>query len=276
MDNDINYEELFGLTAEETDPAPAQPEETPEEPEETPEEPGPQNDPEETTEEQPKEQPKEQTREERSRQAFGRRIREAEERAAQAATKAAEERFSAMLARMGIEDPETNEELNSLEKFAAYDQRKSDERLKNGNANAGDIRRIIQSMQQAPQPRTDADPRLQAELDLIASIDPKMTGLDAILASEIGPSFRDHVQKGESFVKAYTNARKELQSKAGTEAAAKAKAASKGHLNGTKTGNEGEVPVPRDEMVYFRALMPNATDAEIQKYYNEDRKRHPK
>ena len=273
MDNDINYEEIFGLTAEETDPAPAQPEETPEEP-------GPQSDPEETSEEQPKEQPeeqpKEQTREERSRQAFGRRIREAEEWAAQAATKAAEQQFNAMLARMGIEDPETNEALNSLEKFAAYDQRKSDERLKTGKANEGDIKRIIQSMQQAPQPRTDADPRLQAELDLIASIDPKMTGLGAILASEIGPSFRDHVQKGESFVKAYTNARKELQSKAGTEAAAKAKAASKGHLNGTKTGTEGEVPVPRDEMVYFRAMMPNATDAEIQKYYNEDRKRHPK
>lgn len=265
MDNDINYEEIFGLTAEETDPAPAQPDETPEEP-------GPQNDPEET----PGEQPKEQTREERSRQAFGRRIREAEERAAQAATKAAEERFSAMLARNGVEDTETNEALDTFDKFAAYDEKKSDERLKNGRANAGDIRRIVQSMQQAPQPQTNTDPRLQAELDLIASIDPKMTGLGAILASEIGPSFRDHVQKGESFVKAYTNARKEQQAKAGTEASAKAKAASKGHLNGTKTGNEGEVPVPRDEMVYFRALMPNATDAEIQKYYNEDRKRHPK
>lgn len=269
MENDINYEELFGLTAEETDPAPAQPEETPEEP-------GPQNDPEKTPEEQPKEQPKEQTREERSRQAFGRRIREAEERAAQAATKAAEERFSAMLARNGLEDTDTNEALDSFEKFAAYDQKKSDERLRNGRANAGDIRRIVQSMQQAPQPQTAADPRLQAELDLIASIDPKMENLDAILASDIGQSFRDHVDKGESFIKAYTSARREQQAKAGAEAAAKAKAASKGHLNGTKTGNEGEAPVPRDEMVYFRALMPNATDAEIQKYYNEDRKRHPK
>lgn len=268
MDNDINYNELFGLMAEETDPAA----EAPEEPATPEEEPAEQPKPEEPeTKPEPQE---EQTRDERARQAYGRRIREAEERAAQAATKAAEQRFSAMLARMGIEDPETNEELNTLEKFAAYDQRKSDERLKSGKANEGDIKRIIQSMQQAPQ--TNTDPRLQAELDLIASIDPKMTGLDAILASEIGQSFRDHVQKGESFVKAYTNARKELQSKAGTESAAKAKAASKGHLNGTKAGTDGEIPVPKDEMAIFRSLMPNATEAEIRKYYNEDRKRYGK
>ena len=269
MDNDINYNELFGLTAEETDPAAEEPEE-PATPEEKPAEQPKTEEPEEPA------TPEEQPRDERARQAYGRRIREAEERAAKAATKAAEERFSAMLARMGIEDPDTNEELNSLEKFAAYDQRKSDERLKTGKANEGDIKRIIQSMQQAPQPRTDADPRLQAELDLIASIDPKMTGLDAILASEIGQSFRDHVQKGESFIKAYTNARKELQSKAGTESAAKAKAASKGHLNGTKAGTGGEIPVPKDEMEIFRSLMPNATEAEIRKYYNEDRKRYGK
>ena len=266
MDNDINYEELFGLTAEETDPAaeapgkPATPEEEPAE-QPKPEEP--------ETKPEPQE---EQTRDERARQAYGRRIREAEERAAQAATKAAEERFSTMLARNGVEDPDTNEALDSFEKFAAYDQKKSDERLRNGRANEGDIKRIIQSMQQAPQPRTDANPRLQAELDLIASIDPKMTGIDAILASEIGQNFRDHVDKGESFIQAYTNARKELQSKAGAEAAAKAKAASKGHLNGTKAGADGEIPVPKEEMAIFRSLMPNATEAEIRKYYNEDRK----
>ena len=51
------------------------------------------------------------------------------------------------------------------------------------------------------------------------------------------------------------------------------KAASKGHLTSTKQQGDGALSVPGDEMALFREFLPGASDAEIQKYYNADRKK---
>ena len=50
-------------------------------------------------------------------------------------------------------------------------------------------------------------------------------------------------------------------------------ARSKDHLKGMgPQRGQGSSPVPPDEMAMFRLLNPGATDAEIQAYYNKNKK----
>lgn len=55
--------------------------------------------------------------------------------------------------------------------------------------------------------------------------------------------------------------------------AERAKAAGKDHLGATNTRGQGSLSVPADEMALFRELNPGATDDEIRRFYNADRKR---
>lgn len=270
---DINYDELFGLEAAETTDNPtaetaAQPETEPAQPEAKPE-----AKPEEKPAEKPAEPTEEQTREERSRQAMARRLREAEERAA----KAERERASELLARLTLEDPDTGERVDTLEKLEAYDRKQSEKRMQSGSPTEADIRRVIREEQekasQPPQPQVD--PQVQAQLEQIARMDPAMTDIGKILESDIGQAFRGFVGSGDDFVTAFYKARtQQAQIPAKAAEAARLKAAGKEHLGKTQSLGTEEIPVPRDEMAQFRVFFPDASEAEIRKYYNADRKKY--
>lgn len=270
---DINYDELFGLEAAETTDnttaeTAAQPETEPAQPEAKPE-----TQPAEKPAEKPAEPTEEQTREERSRQAMARRLREAEERAA----KAERERASELLARLTLEDPDTGERVDTLEKLEAYDRKQSEKRMQSGSPTEADIRRVIREEREkaAQPPQPQVDPQVQAQLEQIARMDPAMTDIGKILESDIGQAFRGFVGAGDDFVTAFYKARtQQAQIPAKAAEAARLKAAGKEHLGKTQSLGTEEIPVPRDEMAQFRVFFPDASEAEIRKYYNADRKKY--
>ena len=110
--------------------------------------------------------------------------------------------------------------------------------------------------------------QVNAQLARIRAMDPEMRDLGAILRSDAGESFRRYVGMGLDFVDAYTLAARER-----LEEAARAKAAGKDHLSATTSRGRGALSVPAGEMAIIRALLPDATDEEIRRYYNQDRKR---
>lgn len=271
MDNEINYSELFGL------------EETPEENENTENtETESADDTEEVKDAPPPAEEKaevKQDAEERSRQAAGRRIRERE-----AAARADERgRISAVLKRLGIEDSD-GKAIDTVDELEAYEQRLSERRIASGKGTAEDIKRIVRDAIREEGAAPDKDRAGEAadeiiikdQLRTIHGMDPDVNELADILRGPHADAFRDYVGKGLSFVDAYTlAARSKLDgikaARAGS--AEKTRAAGKAHLSATSQHGEGMLPVPPDEMELFRRLNPKATDAEIEKFYNADRKR---
>ena len=118
--------------------------------------------------------------------------------------------------------------------------------------------------------------QVRAQLAQIRAMDPEMRDLGDILSSDAGPKFRQYVSMGLDFVDAYTLAARErlgeLRDRRTAESI-RSKAAGKGHLSATSTRGQGAVSVPAGEMAVIRALLPDATDEEIRRYYHQDRKR---
>lgn len=215
-----------------------------------------------------------QSAEERSRQAAGRRSREREQ-IAQQARAAARAEMSATLASLGIENPDNGTVIGTVDELEAYAKSLSDQRISSGRANAEDIRRIARETMQP-----NAGDEVDRQLETLRDMDPEWSGmttkevLGAILESEIGADFRQAVEKGATFIQAYGRATKAANARAKKSAAtATAKAAGKNHLGATNQRGTGALDVPADEMAIFRELMPEASDAAIQKYYNADRKK---
>jgi hypothetical protein len=257
MDNDINLESLFEETAAETagEATPETAAETAGEPQENAEE----------------AQKPPLTVQERANQAEGRRIREREARAYQAAR----ERDSEIVRGLGLTHPETNKPIETMEDLEAYAQESRSKRLAAGQGTEDDVRQVArqvlrEEMRSASAPAEN--PEVQRQLAQIRAMDPAMTDLGAILRSEAGEKFRGYVAKGLDFVDAYTLAAKDRLASLQTNRAA-AKAGSKAHLNATKQQGVGALSVPSDQMELFRALNPGASDADIQKYYNADKQK---
>ena len=282
--DDINYDELFGLSsdasAEAEDTAAEEGTETV-----TAVTDDTESDSTEAAEaaEAPAEAPKkEQTPEERSRQAAGRRLREREEAAR------AEERgrISEVLARLGLTDPETGDAVDTVDKLEAYERDMRKSRLASGSGTEDDIRAVVREelqMSQSPEKASSQNAQIESELKQIAQMDGDITGestndiLASILGSDYGDKFRNYVNKGLTFLEAYKLAAGDKLEKARigkAEEAARVKAASKDHLSSTSSRGQGAVSVPADVVAYYRILMPELTDAEIQKHYNADRKRY--
>lgn len=124
--------------------------------------------------------------------------------------------------------------------------------------------------------RVPEEEQVNAQLARIRAMDPEMRDLGDILRSDAGESFRQYVSMGLDFVDAYTLAARErleeLRSRRAEENA-RAKAAGKDHLSATVSRGRGNLSVPAGEMAVIRALLPDATDEEIRRYYNQDRKR---
>lgn len=224
---------------------------------------------EETTQEQQKEP---MPPEERAKQAADRRGRE--QRAYNQGYQQARAEMSELLKRVGITNSK-DEAIDTVDSLEKYDREQSDRRLATGSGNADDFRRIVREEMQAVQPRPDPlnDPEIQRELAQIKAMDPAMTNIDAILASEAGERFRGYVDRGLTFVEAYKLAASDRLASINANRAG-AKGSGKAHLNATQQQGTGALSVPADELALFRELNPGTSDADIQKYYNADRKRY--
>ena len=135
---------------------------------------------------------------------------------------------------------------------------------------------IEQAEQEARRQREAADKaRLAGELEQIKKLNPAIGDVGDILNSPCAEAFLANIKKGMGLFDAYRLADFDRLTASQAEAArqrALNQARGKDHLSPVGTGRgPGAVSVPAGEMRYFRAMMPEKTDAEIQAFYNKHR-----
>ena len=117
------------------------------------------------------------------------------------------------------------------------------------------------------------DARIQAEIAQISKLDPSIRNIGDILNSSTGKEFYANVQKGYSFLDAFRLANFERLTASKAEAARQQAVINdrgKGHMTGASTSRgAGSLSVPSADMAMFRIFNPNATEADIQAYYNK-------
>lgn len=221
-----------------------------------------------------KEQKPAQDAEENRRQAENRRRREQQQaQMIERAVAAERAEMDSVVASLGIENPETGESFKTAADLKTYAKSLRKARGEAGKLTEADIREIARETMQPKQEDVD-NAEVARQLEMIRELDPAMADLGAILQSDIGESFRKYVNEGATFVQAYGRATREKAAITdGTKAAEAAKAAGKGHLGATSSRGQGALEVPADEMALFKELCPEMSSAEIQKFYNEDRKK---
>ena len=130
----------------------------------------------------------------------------------------------------------------------------------------------------APLPPPAEDP-VEEQLARIRAMDPEMSDLGAILGSQAGEKFREYVALGLDFVDAYTlAAREKLQALRDRHTAEtlRTRPSGKDHLSATSSRGQEGVSIPKTELAIIRALLPDASDEEIRRYYRADKKRFGK
>lgn len=224
------------------------------------------------------------------------RRRQWEAREQQAREQAAQARVDQVYADMfkGQLNPFTGKPIQSEADFKAYEAEKSRREQAEQLQKAGIDPQTIQSMvdqQMAPmrmqmeQARLNAiaekakaanarfEEMMKAELQKIGALDPNIKTLEDIKAMPTAQRFNELVQKGLNMEDAFYLAnRQQIEERklAAVKAAAQTQMAGKGHLNPVGAVN-GKTPmqVPRGVVDAYRAMMPDATDAEIQKAYED-------
>lgn len=119
-----------------------------------------------------------------------------------------------------------------------------------------------------------AEPEIEAQLRRIREMDPKIATVADILALDTADSFRSYVHRGLDFADAYLLANRErLLAEADERAGERRRRAAKAHLQPTETRGEGSRNVPAAELRLYRELLPELSEAEIRRSYNDDRRK---
>ncbi len=122
----------------------------------------------------------------------------------------------------------------------------------------------------------EAKVRIDAELKEIGKMDPTIKGPEDLLKMPKAKEFYAYVKRGFSFLEAYKMANFDTLTTRTAEAArqqAMTNARGKNHLTGTRQQGAGALTVPADELAMFRAFNPDATDEQIQDFYNKDKRK---
>lgn len=199
----------------------------------------------------------------------------------------------------GLKNTITGETITSDEQFrawkSAFDAQRIAEDLEKGKLTPEAISRAVadspavkrleelaaseearnRQAQEARQREEEAKARerIDAELAEIHRMDPSINGVEDLLKMENADRFRTYVQRGNTFLDAYylTNREKLAQQQAqAAQRQAQEAARSKDHLRSlAKPVGAGAKSVPKADMELFRLFNPDATEAEIQSYYNK-------
>jgi hypothetical protein len=124
------------------------------------------------------------------------------------------------------------------------------------------------------EPREEAELQacMDAEMAEILKLDPAVKNAEDIMRLPTARKFCDYIRRGISLTDAFCLANRE---KLASMAAASVKqqtmnnARGKNHLATSAPRGGGAMTVPPDEMKIFKALNPDATNAEIQTFYNQ-------
>lgn len=122
----------------------------------------------------------------------------------------------------------------------------------------------------------EAKVRIDAELKEIGKMDPTIKGPEDLLKMPKAKEFYAYVKRGFSFLEAYKMANFDTLTTRTAEAArqqAMTNARGKNHLTGTRQQGAGALSVPADELAMFRAFNPDATDEQIQEFYNRNKRK---
>lgn len=230
------------------------------------------------------------------RASWAERRRQWEAREKQAMEQAAQARVDQVYANMfkGQINPFTGKPIQSEADYKAYEAEKARKEQEEQLTRAGIDPKMIQSMvdqQMAPMRMQMEQERLNTiqeraktanarfeealgkELQKIAALDPAIKTLDDIKAMPTANRFNELVQMGVGLEDAFYLAnRKAIEERkmAAVKASAQNQMAGKGHLNPVGAANGKQpVQVPRGIVETYRAMIPGATDAEIQKAYED-------
>ena len=214
-------------------------------------------------------------------------IAEAKKQAQEEADRYIDEAFK----KSGLTNPYTKQPITSKAEYDEYMQKFEEEKrnriLKKAGVSEEELRDIINSSPEVKEARTkseQAEAELQkfrserAKIDIdkcvkeISELDPTIKSISDIAALPNYPDIYGRVQRGMTLTEAFKLANFDALSNkaaAASRQAAMNAAASKAHMTGTTSRGSGAVSVPADVMAEYRAFMPDASAAEIQKHYNK-------
>ena len=202
---------------------------------------------------------------------------------------------------MGLIDPNTGKAITDLEGLKAYKDsiaaeqaRQNEERLEELGLTKEDIDHLINAhpeVRQASEERArlrvleqqereaQIDRIFAEEIEKIQEFDPSVKDIGDLQENENREQMEAMIGKGYSISDAYYLANKDAIIARQVEAArqeTRNNVASKGHLDKSSSRGKGSVEIPSDILSEFRTLNPNATDEEIQRFYERDLKRTKK
>ena len=207
-------------------------------------------------------------------------------RAQEDAEKSVDEAFR----KSGLTNPYTKQPITSKREYDEYMQRFEQEKrerlLKKAGMSEDELKELINSSPEVKEARAKSEQAEQelerlrgerAKIDIdkcireISELDPTIKSLADLAAQPNYPDIYERVQRGATLTDAFKLANFDrLTSKAAAASRQHAinAAAGKAHMTQTTSRGTGAVSVPADVMAEYRSLMPDATDAEIQKHYN--------
>jgi polyhydroxyalkanoate synthesis regulator phasin len=292
MPDDINYGELFGLdesenTQEAAEPAQDEAESTQGENEQEVAEPA--GDDTESSAEPDDVEPEKQTPEQNAKYAAARRKAEQERDQAVAQAKSdakaeADKYLDETIAGMGLTNPYTKQPITTKAEYdeykAKYEEEKRNRVVKKSGMSQDEFRKFVDDLPEVKQAKAiaaqaqeqQAKMKIDEQLRQITEMDPSIKELGDLTKMDNYDEFYGKVKRGMTLVEAYmlTN----FDKLSGRKAAATKQAAlnsinSKQHLSGTSSRGTGALSVPADVKDMYRAINPDATDAEIQAHYNK-------
>lgn len=282
---EIDYNAVFGLEGvEEQEPAAPAPEISEGEKEQEAADPAEESEATEETDvskedsSQQNERTNVQTDEENARYAAMRRKAEAD------AEKRMKTELDRSIASLGLTDPYTNKPITNQAEMEAYRQRFVEEQRKEVQEKAGmspeDYQRFVDSLPEvqagkaAQQKVMDLEIRakIDSQMREIQMISPEIKSMEDLSKLDNFDKLYDMVGKGYELADAYKVLNYDRLTAKAAEAAKQQALNSiggKNHLQPVTPRGQGAVPVPADVAAEYRALMPEATDAEIQAHYNK-------
>lgn len=208
---------------------------------------------------------------------------------------------SARIAALGIVDPYTGETVDSMEGFQRYTESLAEERrnslmekMTDNGLTEEEINSLVSvhpdvmkareesmRLEQLEQQkiREQNDALFKEELEKIMEMDPTIRSASDLFEHENRDAMEAMIRRNYSISDAYFLANKDAligRQLAGAKQETRNSLAGRGHMEPTASRGSGGVEISAEDMKAFREIMPNASDAEIRKFYERDLKRTKK
>ena len=185
---------------------------------------------------------------------------------------------------LGLKDPYTDKLITTKAEIDAYKTRLQEEQAKEIQDKAGmapeDFRRFVDSLPevqagkaaQAKVVDLEIRAKIDKQMDEIRKISPEIKSMEDLSKLDNFQDLYNLVGRGYELADAYKVLNYDRLTSHAAEVAkqqALNSVGNKGHLQPSTPRGQGAVPVPADVAAEYRALMPDATDAEVQAHYNK-------